>query len=119
MANWISLKSAADKYGVCREDVLAWAEVGEIAWTRNGKNVIIDDESIQMFLSRHRIPPTREYIETLKLLVENQANLCEAYIEVIDEKDRELERKEEVISRLQKVFSQMEESYNQMKEQKS
>ena len=108
MAKWISLNKAARKYGVKTEDVRIWAEIKEIAAYRTKESFIVDDESIEEFLSRVQKPPTKDYIFTLLQICENNKVLCDTFFELLSAKDHELEMQQEKITRLEKIISKLE-----------
>lgn len=114
MAKWISLKKAASKYSVGVGDIRFWAATKEIAAVPVGKTLIVDDESIQEFLSRHQIPPTKEYMQIQMTIFENQTVICEACTELMEMQKVEIEKLERKVALLEKISDSAEDSNNRI-----
>ena len=53
MPKWISIDEAAHKYGVKEEDICLWAEMEAITASFTETTLIIDEKSLQRFISAH------------------------------------------------------------------
>lgn len=109
MPNWMSLSKAAHKYGVTTRDIRLSAEMKEIAAVRTPASFVVDDDSIQELLKREQVPPTCEYIDSLRQLLQNQVEICDTYAEIIRMKDQEAEAQDRIIECLRKCNDAREE----------
>ena len=46
MANWITLRQAAEKYETTVKDVLSWSELPEITFTYVNYTLLLNDDSV-------------------------------------------------------------------------
>ncbi|MCY6292167.1 hypothetical protein OXV68_06510 [Bacteroides fragilis] len=83
MADWMSVKSISDKYGISESRVLGWIRECEITSSTVGSVVLIDDESVQRLIGNEK---------RLARLTTNYEQLCgkfERRIEAELEKDED------------------------------
>lgn len=107
MAQWISLSEAAFQYGVNIEDVRYWIENNEIIFVSVGTTYVVDDESIQRYLSQHEVIPTESYVSTLKSMYQNLFLINQSYQEIIHIHELKILQLEKVIALKQKIEDTM------------
>lgn len=49
MANWITLRQAAEKYETTIKDILSWSELPEITFTYINHTLLLNDDSVCYF----------------------------------------------------------------------
>lgn len=76
MANWMTPKRIAAKYGLDEEEVLSWKELHEISFSDIGGLVLLDDESVQAYLD-FRATYARQLQNRERLLQESDAILMQ------------------------------------------
>lgn len=53
MANWITLRQAAEKYETTIKDILSWSELPEITFTYINHTLLLNDDSVCYFIESH------------------------------------------------------------------
>lgn len=91
MAQWISIEEAAAKYGFETEYIWVLIEMREIIVDHNRTGIdIINDESIQDFISRNKKEATLMYIEKLERYCMDKSRLCSIYLSLLGKQDKEI-----------------------------
>lgn len=60
MANWITLRQAAEKYETTIKDILSWSELPEITFTYINHTLLLNDDSVCYFINRIVFLPNQE-----------------------------------------------------------
>lgn len=91
MAQWISIREAAAKYGFETEFIWVLIEIREITVDYDRPDInIVNDESIQDFISRNEKGATWMYIEKLERYCIDKSKLCSIYLSLLGEQDKEI-----------------------------
>lgn len=92
MPEWISTEEAKSKYGVEEEVIRLWVETKRISMSYIGKTAMVDNESLEKFLSQSKGGIMAEYISALEQLCIEKTMICEIYAQIIDLQEKELQQ---------------------------
>lgn len=95
MSQWITLEKLMSEYGIDREEALYWTSIEGIYHSEINGLIMVDKESISAYLDENKICASAidasiarlEMIrrqEIQKELIENQQEICDAYLETIE-----------------------------------
>lgn len=84
MANWITLRQAAEKYETTIKDILSWSELPEITFTYINHTLLLNDDSVCYFMESHSLPAEigKEYgcaviFENIEIIAKQYVNALE------------------------------------------
>ena len=117
MANWITLRQAAEKYETTIKDILSWSELPEITFTYINHTLLLNDDSVCYFIESHSLhaEPGKEYgcavtFENIEIIAKQYVNA----LEKISLLEKQIELSNECISEQSKLFESIEESLTGM-----
>lgn len=117
MANWITLRQAAEKYETTIKDILSWSELPEITFTYINHTLLLNDDSVCYFIESHSLPaePGKEYgcavtFENIEIIAKQYVNA----LEKISLLEKQIELSNGCISEQSKLFESIEESLTGM-----
>lgn len=116
MPKWISVEAAAAKYGFNKEVILLWAEMKRFSVGYGEPSPVIDERSFQEFLCRMKKGITSEYIDTLEELCMQKTRICDLYVEIIGDQDKELLRQREKIAKIDQIQAAMKMQNDRIKD---
>ncbi len=112
MANWITLRQAAEKYETTVKDVLSWSELPEITFTYVNYTLLLNDDSVCDFIKLHSLPAEAGKDYGCAITFENVEIIAKLYANAL-EKIRLLEKQTELlnecVSKQSKLFESIEE----------
>ena len=112
MANWITLRQAAEKYETTVKDVLSWSELPEITFTYVNYTLLLNDDSVCDFIKSHSLPAEAGKDYGCAITFENVEIIAKLYANAL-EKIRLLEKQTELlnecVSKQSKLFESIEE----------
>ena len=112
MANWITLRQAAEKYETTVKDVLSWSELPEITFTYVNYTLLLNDDSVCDFIKLHSLPAVAGKDYGCAITFENVEIIAKLYANAL-EKIRLLEKQTELlnecVSKQSKLFESIEE----------
>ena len=91
MANWITLRQAAEKYETTVKDVLSWSELPEITFTYVNYTLLLNDDSVCDFIKLHSLPAEAGKDYGCAITFENVEIIAKLYANAL-EKIRLLEK---------------------------
>ena len=117
MANWITLRQAAEKYETTIKDILSWSELPEITFTYINHTLLLNDDSVCYFIESHSLPaePGKEYgcavtFENIEIIAKQYVNA----LEKISLLEKQIELSNECISEQSKLFESIEENMSKV-----
>lgn len=107
MSKWININEAAVKYGYNKAIIQLWAEMKRFPISYEEDIPAIDEKSFLEFIDKCKKGITAEYIDTLEELCMAKTRICDIYVEIIGEQDKELMLQRDKIAQISEIQDTM------------
>ena len=107
MSKWININEAVAKYGYNKAIIQLWAEMKRFPISYEEDIPAIDEKSFQEFIDKCKKGITAEYIDTLEELCMAKTRICDIYVEIIGEQDKELMLQRDKIAQISEIQATM------------